>query len=115
MNGLAVIFRKKAKDTLRQVKVKNQWQKYMEQRQCSSKRQNESNTGLPTKQEKSQSKLIPKGTKRSPKWVEGLDLEYYAKWNKSDRKTKIAYDFTYMWNLKNKQPTNKNKLIDTEN
>ena len=26
----------------------------------------------------------------------------YAKWNKSDRKRQILYDFTYMWNLKNK-------------
>ena len=35
--------------------------------------------------------------------------EYYAKWNKSDRKRQIQYDFTYMCNLK------KNKLIKTEN
>ena len=27
---------------------------------------------------------------------------YYAKWNKSDRERQIPYDFTYMWNLKNK-------------
>ena len=27
---------------------------------------------------------------------------YYAKWNKSDRERQILYDFTYMWNLKNK-------------
>ena len=25
---------------------------------------------------------------------------YYAKWNKSDSKRKILYDFTYTWNLK---------------
>ena len=25
---------------------------------------------------------------------------YYAKWNKSDRRGQIPYDFTYMWNLK---------------
>ena len=30
---------------------------------------------------------------------------YYVKWNKSDRERQIPYDFTYMWNLKNK--TNK--------
>ena len=28
---------------------------------------------------------------------------YYAKWNKSDRERQILYDFTYMWNLKNKK------------
>ena len=27
---------------------------------------------------------------------------YYAKWNKSDRERQIPYDFTCMWNLKNK-------------
>ena len=27
---------------------------------------------------------------------------YYAKWNKSDGEKQIPYDFTYMWNLKNK-------------
>ena len=27
---------------------------------------------------------------------------YYAKWNKSGRESQIPYDFTYMWNLKNK-------------
>ena len=27
---------------------------------------------------------------------------YYAKWNKSDRERQIPYDFTYMWNLKEK-------------
>ena len=27
---------------------------------------------------------------------------YYAKWNKSDKERQILYDFTYMWNLKNK-------------
>ena len=27
---------------------------------------------------------------------------YYATWNKSDRERQIPYDFTYMWNLKNK-------------
>ena len=29
---------------------------------------------------------------------------YYssAKWNKSDREKQILYDFTYMWNPKNK-------------
>ena len=28
---------------------------------------------------------------------------YYAKGDKSDRKRKILYDLTYMWNLKTKQ------------
>ena len=28
---------------------------------------------------------------------------YYAKWNKSDRERKILYDFTYVWNITNKQ------------
>ena len=28
--------------------------------------------------------------------------EHYAKWNKIVRKSQIPYDFTYMWNLKNK-------------
>ena len=27
---------------------------------------------------------------------------YYAKSNKSDRERQTLYDFTYMWNLKNK-------------
>ena len=27
---------------------------------------------------------------------------HYAKWNKSDRERQILYDFTYVWNLKNK-------------
>ena len=30
---------------------------------------------------------------------------YYIKLNKSDRERQMSYDFTYMWNLKNK--TNK--------
>ena len=28
--------------------------------------------------------------------------EYNAKWNKSFRERQIPYDFTYMWNLRNK-------------
>ena len=40
-----------------------------------------------------------------------MDLEG----NKSDEEEQIPYDFTYMWNLKNKTKQNKNKLIDTEN
>ena len=28
--------------------------------------------------------------------------EYYAKWNKSIRERVIPYDFTHMWNLRNK-------------
>ena len=27
---------------------------------------------------------------------------YYAKWNKSIRERQIPYDFTHMWNLRNK-------------
>ena len=27
---------------------------------------------------------------------------FYAKWNKSDRERQILYDFTYIWNFKNK-------------
>ena len=27
---------------------------------------------------------------------------YYAKWNKAEREIQMLYDFTYMWNLKNK-------------
>ena len=30
---------------------------------------------------------------------------YYAKWNKSEWEGQILYDFTYMWNLKNKTET----------
>ena len=29
-------------------------------------------------------------------------IGYYTKWNKSDRKRQILYDFTYTWNIKNK-------------
>ena len=37
--------------------------------------------------------------------------EHYAKWNKIVRKSQIPYDFTYMWNLKNKiNEQSKNKL-----
>ena len=36
--------------------------------------------------------------------------EHYAKWKKSDRERQIPYDFTYMWNLKNKT-----QFIDIEN
>ena len=32
----------------------------------------------------------------------------YAKWNKSDRGRQILYEFTYMWNLKNKKHKWKN-------
>ena len=28
---------------------------------------------------------------------------YYAKWNKSGRERQIPYDFTHMWNLRNKR------------
>ena len=42
---------------------------------------------------------------------------YYAKQNKSNRERKIPYDFTYMWNLKNKimNKQNGNRLIDAGN
>ena len=44
---------------------------------------------------------------------------YYAKQNKLDQERQIPYDFTYMWNLKNKTNDqtyqNRNRLIDTEN
>ena len=48
--------------------------------------------------------------------------EYHAKWNKSEGKRQIPYDFTHMWTIK-KQPTNKqseqsksnkNRYKDTE-
>ena len=40
--------------------------------------------------------------------------EYYAKWNKSN--TERPYDFTYMWNLINKnEQTLKERLKDIEN
>ena len=31
-----------------------------------------------------------------------IPREYYVKWNKSDKEKWILYDFSYMWNLKNK-------------
>ena len=34
---------------------------------------------------------------------------YYAKWNKSDKERQILYDFTSVWNLKNKWPNKKIK------
>ena len=41
---------------------------------------------------------------------------YNAKLNKSERERQIPYDFTYMWDLKNKiNKQDRNKLIDTEN
>ena len=43
---------------------------------------------------------------------------HYAKWNKSDRGRQTPFDFTYMWNLKNKTKQmnkwNRNNLISTE-
>ena len=38
---------------------------------------------------------------------------YYAKWNKSERKTNM-YDFTHIWNLKDKHKKTET-VIDTEN
>ena len=35
---------------------------------------------------------------------------YYAKWNKSDGKRQILYDFTHMWD----KQTNRSKHIDRE-
>ena len=32
---------------------------------------------------------------------------YYVKWNKSDRERQMPYDFSHMWNIKNKQTKNK--------
>ena len=43
---------------------------------------------------------------------------YYAKWNKSNGKRQISYDFSHVWNIKqaNEQPTlSKNKHVETEN
>ena len=44
-------------------------------------------------------------------WVTKKDglWEHYAKWNKSDIKTQILYDFFNIWNVKKKIT----KLIDT--
>ena len=46
-------------------------------------------------------------------------IGHYAKWNKSDREIQTLYDFTYMWNPKNRTneytKQNRNRLIDTEN
>ena len=36
---------------------------------------------------------------------------HFEKWNKSNRERQILYDFTYMWNLKNK--TNKTEQKQT--
>ena len=48
-----------------------------------------------------------------------MDLEgYYAKWNKWDRERQILYNFTHIWNLKNKwtnKQTQQNRIIDKEN
>ena len=42
---------------------------------------------------------------------------YYAKQNKSERKRQIPYDFTHMWNLKNKtnEQTTKQTQIQRTN
>ena len=44
---------------------------------------------------------------------------YHAKWNKSDRERQILYDFTYMWNFKNKTNEqtlqNLNRVMHAEN
>ena len=51
---------------------------------------------------------IQRNTSRKEEWhlatcdnTGGL-REYHAKWNKSDRKKQMMYDFTYMWDLKHK-------------
>lgn len=45
--------------------------------------------------------------------------EYYTKWNKADREGQEPYNFTHMWNKRqkatNEQREQTNKLIDTEN
>lgn len=42
-----------------------------------------------------------------------MDLEYHAKQNKSERESKIPYDFTHMWYIKlkstNEQTSKTNK------
>ena len=44
-------------------------------------------------------------------WQPGWTWGYYAKQNKSEKK--IQYDFTYMWNLKNKQTKKEMKWKQT--
>ena len=48
-----------------------------------------------------------------------MDLEgYHAKWNKWDRERHILYNFTHIWNLKNKwmnKQTQQNRITDKEN
>ena len=39
---------------------------------------------------------------------------YYVKQNQSDRKRQILYGFTYMWNLKKQNKTNKSKTKQTQ-
>ena len=38
-----------------------------------------------------------------PSNMDGPRGLYYAKWSKSDEKRQILYNFTHMWNIKNKQ------------
>ena len=42
---------------------------------------------------------------------------YYAKWNQSDRKRQMLYDFNYIWNVKNKTDKHSKTatVIDIEN
>ena len=50
-------------------------------------------------------------------WIE--PRRYSSKWNKSGREGKIPYDYTYVWNLKNKTTKqtkqSRNRLLDTIN
>ena len=46
----------------------------------------------------------------------GGSREYCVEWNKLDKERQMLYDFTYMWNLKNKiNKQHRNELIDAEN
>ena len=40
--------------------------------------------------------------------------EHYAKWNKPGCERQIPYDFTYKWNLINKQTSKQNTTRDIE-
>ena len=41
-------------------------------------------------------------------WSRNGPADYYAKWNKPVREGQIPYDFTHMWNLRNKNKQNRN-------
>ena len=48
-------------------------------------------------------------------WQHGWTLRMFAKWNKSEGKRQIPYDFTHLWYPKQSKTKQTNKLIDTEN